>query len=72
MRFRTVRQEFEAHFHSVQQGSEIHGKSEWKYNGDGTYRFKVAIRDIPIISAGQVLQIRSEQDVLAEGKYEAE
>jgi hypothetical protein len=111
MRFRTVLQEFEAHFHSVQPGSEIHGKSEWKHYGDGTYRFKVAIRDIPmaddsqidllldnkwlmrlsvqnnktkvdienkdgsgipVIKAGQVLQIRAGQDVLAEGKYETE
>ena len=47
MRFRTVLQEFEAHFHSVQPGSEIHGKSEWKRYGDGTHRFKVSIRDIP-------------------------
>ena len=48
MRFRTVLQEFEAYFHSVQPGSNVHGKSEWKQYGDGTYRFKISIRDIPL------------------------
>jgi hypothetical protein len=48
MRFRTVLQEFEAHFHPVQPSSKIHGKSEWKHYGDGTYRFKISIRDIPL------------------------
>ena len=111
MRFRTVLQEFEAHFHPVQPGSNVRGKSEWKHYGDGTYRFKISIRDIPLpdnseidlwrdgqwmmrlsvhnnkvradlendsgsgipaIRAGQVLQIRSGEVILAEGKYEAE
>jgi hypothetical protein len=111
MRIRNVLQEFEAHFQPVQPGSNVRGKSEWKQYGDGTYRFKISIRDIPLpdgsqvdlwrdgswlmsvpvqnkkakvdlendngsgipaISAGQVVQIRSGEDVLAEGKYEAE
>ena len=111
MKFRTVLQEFEAHFHPVQQGSNVRGKSEWKHYGDGTYRFKISLRDIslpddseidlwrdgqwmmrlpvkdnraridlendngsgiPAIKAGQVLQIRSGQDILAEGKYKEE
>ncbi len=110
-RFRTVLEEFETHFHPVQPGSKVHGKSEWKHYGDGTYRFKISIRDIPLtdnseidlwrdgswmmrlqvqnkkakadieheggsgvpnIKAGQVLQIRSGETVLAEGTYEAE
>jgi hypothetical protein len=106
-----VLQEFEAHFHPVQPGSKVRGKSEWKHYGDGAYRFKISIRDIPlpddseidlwrdnkwlmwlsvqnnkakvdienddslgipVIKAGQVMQITSGQDVLAECKYEAE
>jgi hypothetical protein len=111
MRIRTVLQEFEAHFHSVQPGSKIHGKSEWKHYGDGTYRFKISIRDLPLadgsqvdlwrdgswlmkvtvqnkkikldlendggsgipaIKAGQVVQVKSGDVIMAEGKYEAE
>lgn len=111
MRIRSVLQEFEAHFHPVQPGSNLRGKSEWKQYSDGTYRFKLSIRDLPLpdgsqvdlwregswlmrvpvqnkkaqvdlendsssgipaISAGQVLQIRSGEIILAEGKYEAE
>jgi len=111
MRIRNVLTEFEAHFHPVQPGSDIRGKSEWKQYGDGTYRFKISIRNIPLpegskidlwlddkpmmkltvqkgkakidieneggvgvpaIKAGQMLQIKSGQTVLAEGKYEAE
>lgn len=109
MRFRTVLQEFEAHFQLVAPGSNVHGKSEWKHYGDGTYRFKISLRDIPLpdgteidlwrdgqwimqlsekdhrvkvdiendhgsgipaIQAGQVLQIKTDQIVLAEGTYE--
>jgi len=111
MRFRTVLQEFEAHFHPTQPGTNVRGKSEWKQYGDGTFRFKISIRDIPlpdqseidlwrdgtwilrlsvqdnkakldlendsgsgipVIQAGQVLQIKSGEIILAEGKYEAE
>jgi hypothetical protein len=111
MRFRTVLEEFEAHFQPIQPGLNIRGKSEWKHYGDGTYRFKISVRDIPladgsqvdlwrdgtwlmrlsvqngkvkldiendsgsgipVVRAGQVLQIKSGQSVLAEGKYEAE
>ena len=111
MRIRNVLAEFEAHFHAVQSDSRVNGKSEWKHYGDGTYRFKLSIRNIPLpdkskvdlwldghwlmrlvvennrvkidlendsgsgippIKAGQVLQIKSGQNVLAEGKYEAE
>jgi hypothetical protein len=111
MRFRTVLKEFEAHFRPIQPDSNIHGKSEWKHYGDGTYRFKVSIRGIslpdgskvdlwlddrwlmqlaiqhkkakldiendrgvgiPFVKAGQVLQIKSGQTVLVEGRYEAE
>jgi len=110
-RFRTVLQEFEAHFHPVQAGSNIRGKSEWKQYGDGTYRFKLSVREIPLpdgtevdlwrdgtwimrlpvqsnkvkvdleneggsgipaIQAGQVLQLKSGDIVLAEGIYKAE
>ena len=111
MRFRSVLQEFEAHFHPVEPGSNVRGKSEWKYYGDGTYRFKISLRDIPLpdnseidlwrdghwmlrlpvknnrakvdlendsgsgtpaIKAGQVLQVKSIETVLAEGRYKVE
>ncbi|HET6821008.1 MAG TPA: hypothetical protein VFH34_00090 [Anaerolineales bacterium] len=111
MRFRSVLQEFEAHFHPVEPGSNVRGKSEWKHYGDGTYRFKISLRDIPLpdnseinlwgdghwmlrlpvknirarvdiendsgsgipaIKAGQVLQVKSGETVLAEGRYNAE
>ena len=45
-RFRTVVQECEAHIHPVQQGSNLRGKSEWKHYADGSYRFKLSIRDL--------------------------
>jgi len=111
VRIRNVLKEFEAHFRPAQPGSPVHGKSEWKHYGDGTYRFKVSILGIlmpddskidlwldgkwimrlavqnkkakvdiendggsgvPSVQAGQVLQIKSGQTVLAEGTYEAE
>jgi|SRR5687767_15304538 len=111
MRIRTVLQEFEAHFQPVQPGSNVRGKSEWKHYGDGTYRFKISLRDIPVedgsqidlwrdgswlmklsvqnnkakldlendsgsgipsIKAGQVVQVKSGETVLAEGKYKSE
>jgi hypothetical protein len=111
MRFRSVLQEFEAHFHPVTPASKARGKSEWKRYGDGTCRFKLSISNLPLadgsqvdlwrdgswlmrlsvqnnklrvdiedetgsavpaISAGQILQVRSGEVVLAEGRYEAE
>lgn len=47
-RFRKVLQEFEAHFHPAQTGSNIRGKSEWKHYADGTYRFKISLSEIPL------------------------
>jgi hypothetical protein len=111
MRLRSVLREFEAHFHPVQAGSNVHGKSEWKHYGNGTYRFKISIRNISLpdgsqvdilcdgiwivqlsvqnhkarldlendngagvlsITAGQVLQVRSGDTILAEGTYREE
>jgi hypothetical protein len=111
MRIRNVLTEYEAHFHSVLPDSDVNGKSEWKHYGDGTYRFRLSIRNIPLpdeskvdlwldgqwlmrlvveqnrvkidmendsgsgippIKAGQILQIKSGQNLLAEGKYEVE
>jgi hypothetical protein len=111
MRIRTVLLEVEAHFYPVEPGSQVRGKSEWKQYGDGTYRFKISIRGIPLpdhsqidlwrddqwimrlgvennkaradiendngsgiplIEAGQVLQIKSGEILIAQGKYEAE
>ena len=111
IRFRRVLEEFEAHFHPVTPDSRVQGKSEWKHYRDGTFRFKISIRDIPLphhseidlwrdgqwvmrlavrnhkakadlendsgsgipaIRAGQVLQIKSGEVILAEGEYEAE
>ena len=111
MRFRSVLQEFEAHFHPVEPGSNVRGKSEWKHYSDGTHRFKISLLDIPLpdnseidlwrdglwmlrlpvknnrakvdlendsgsgtpaIKAGQVLQVKSIETVLAEGRYKVE
>ena len=111
MRFKAVLQEFEAHFHPVQPGSNVRGKAEWKHYSDGSYRLKLSIRDlllpdkseidiwrdgswlmrltvgnhkakvdlendtgsgIPAIKAGQVLQIKQGDVLLAEGEYKAE
>jgi hypothetical protein len=111
MRIRNVLKEFEVHFRPVQLGSNIQGKSEWKHYGDGTYRIKISIRNIPlpddskldlfldgelmmrlsvqnhkakvdienyngigipIIKSGQLLQIKSGQNILAECRYEVE
>lgn len=104
-------QEFEAHFHPVQAGSNIRGKSAWKYYVDGTYRFKLSLSEIPLpdcsyadlqregqrimrlavhnrrvkvdiengspwgvpaMEAGQSLQVRSGDSLLAESRYKAE
>lgn len=54
MRLRSVLREIETHFHPVQPGSRVHGKSEWKQYGDGTYRFKISIRDIRLPDGSQV------------------
>ncbi len=111
MRIRNVLKEFEAHLYPVQPGSDIRGKSERKHYGDGTYRFKLSIRNLPLpdgsqidlwlddrpmmklsvqdgkakidiedqggvgvpaVKAGQILEIKSGEQVLAEGKYEAD
>jgi hypothetical protein len=111
MRIRNVLTEYEAHFHSVLPNSDVNGKSEWKHYSDGTYRFKLSIRNLPLpdeskvdlwldgrwlmrlvvenkrvkidmendsgsgippIKAGQILQVKAGQDVLAEGQYRAE
>ena len=48
LRFRTVLQEFEAHLHPAQPGSKIRGKSEWKQYGDGSYRFKLSLREVAL------------------------
>lgn len=48
MKIRSVLKEFEAHLQPTQHGGKIQGKSEWKHYGDGTYRFKLSIRNIPL------------------------
>lgn len=48
MRIRRVLKEFEAHLQPAQPGSTTQGKSEWKHYGDGTYRFKISVRNIPL------------------------
>jgi len=111
MKIRNVLKEFEAHINPVQPGGTTQGKSEWKHYGDGTYRFKISVRNIPLpdnsridvilddvrmmqltvnhnkaktdlenqtrigipnIQAGQVLQVKFGETVLAEGAYVAE
>lgn len=62
LRFRTVLEELEAHFYPVQPGSRVHGKSEWKHYGDGTYRFKISLLDLP-------LPDQSEMDLWQEGHW---
>ena len=48
MRIRNVLKEYEAHLQPTQPDGAIQGKSEWKQYGDGTYRFKISIRNIPL------------------------
>jgi len=48
MKIRNVLKEFEAHVHPAQAGGATQGKSEWKHYGDGTYRFKISVRNIPL------------------------
>jgi hypothetical protein len=54
MRLRSVLREIETHFHPVQPDSKVHGKSEWKQYGDGIYRFKISLRNIPLPDGSQV------------------
>lgn len=54
MRIRTVLEECEAHFHPIQPGSNLRGKSEWKHYGDGSYRFKISIREIALPDKSQI------------------
>ena len=108
MKIRNVLKEFEAEVSPVQPDSKIQGKSEWKHYGDGSYRFKITVRNIPLpdeskvdvmldeihiaeiivqnkmakldtennmyigipnVKAGQRLQVKSGDLVLAEGRY---
>ena len=108
MKIRNVLKEFEAEVSPVQPDSKIQGKSEWKHYGDGSYRFKITVRNIPLpdeskvdvmldeihiaeiivqnkmakldtenniyigipnVKAGQRLQVKSGDLVLAEGQY---
>jgi len=48
MRIRNVLKEFEAHLEPTHVNGKIIGKSEWKQYGDGTYRFKISIRNIEL------------------------
>src|SRR5687767_4544594 len=48
MKIRNVLKEFEAQVYPVQPESKIRGKSEWKHDGDGSYRFKISVRNIPL------------------------
>jgi hypothetical protein len=61
-RFGAVLQELEAHFHPVQRGSTVRGKSEWKHYGDGSYRFKISLRGIS-------LPDNSEIDLWRDGRW---
>ena len=108
MKIRNVLKEFEAQVYPAQPDSKIQGKSEWKHYGDGSYRFKITVRNIPLpddskvdvmldeihiaeiivqnkmakldtenniyigipnVKAGQRLQVKSGDLVLAEGRY---
>ena len=108
MKIRNVLKEFEAHIYPIEPNSKMQGKSEWKHYGDGSYRFKISVRNIPLpdeskvdvmldethiaeiivqnklakldtehnmyigipnIKAGQRLQVKSGDVVLAEGQY---
>ena len=48
MRIRNVIKEYEAHLQPAQPSRAIQGKSEWKQYGDGTYRFKISVRNITL------------------------
>ena len=48
MKIRNVLKEFEAQVNPVPPDSKIQGKSEWKHYGDGSYRFKISVRNIPL------------------------
>jgi hypothetical protein len=108
MKIRNVLKEFEAQIYPVQPNGKTRGKSEWKHYGDGSYRFKISVRNIPLpddskvdvlldethiaeiivqskmaklntenniyigipnVKAGQRLQVKSGDLVLAEGQY---
>ncbi len=60
MRIRNVLKEFEAHLKPAKPGVKINGKSEWKQYADGTYRFKISIRNIDLADGSRV-------DVLIDG-----
>jgi len=54
MRIRNVLTEYEAHFYSVLPNSDVIGKSEWKHYSDGTYRFKLSVRNLPLPDESKV------------------
>ena len=54
IKFRRVLQEFEARIQPHTPGGTTEGKSEWKHYGDGTYRFKVSVRNIPLPDHSQI------------------
>ena len=63
MRIRHVLQEYEAHLRPTQPNGAIQGKSEWKQYGDGTYRFKISIRNIPLPDNSQIEVILDETQI---------
>jgi hypothetical protein len=65
MKLRTVLKEFEAHLKPAQPGSRIEGKSEWKHYGDGTHRFKISIRNIPLPDDSRIDVILEETHIAA-------
>lgn len=54
MRIRNVLTEFEAHLEATEAGGNITGKSEWKQYGDGTFRFKIFVRNIELPDGSQI------------------
>ena len=54
MKIRNVLKEFEAHLQPAQPGGMTQGKSEWKLYGNGTYRFKISIRNIPLPDGSKI------------------
>lgn len=64
MRIRNVLKEFEAHLKPVQARGSVSGKSEWKQYSDGTYRFKISIRNIELSDDSRVDVLLDETRVM--------
>ena len=64
MKIRNVLKEFEAHIYPVPPDGTTQGKSEWKHYGDGSYRYKIYLRNIPLADDSNIAVILDDTELV--------